>query len=99
MTENTKIPPFLGVEKMDSQDWRHKPFIVPWTNADYVAVRYLAGSMNGSLADIGRQALLRGLREMVKEEIAARNKRGKFIPQRLAALAYYAVDAKNTPVF
>jgi hypothetical protein len=50
-------------------------------------VRYLAGSMRGSLADVGVAALRQGLRELAREEVAARVRRGKFVPQRLAVMA------------
>ena len=67
---------------------RDRPFIVPWTWGEYHAVRYLAGSLRGSLADIGRLALLRGVRELARDELKARSEGGKFVPQRLAMIAH-----------
>ena len=85
MENTTQNPPMRG--ELSEDTLRDRPFIVPWTWGEYHAVRYLAGSMRGSLADIGRLAMQRGLQVLARETMAAHMARGKPVPQRLAVMA------------
>jgi hypothetical protein len=74
-------------EEVTDDTLREYPFIVPWTQGDYINIRYLAGCMKTKLATVGVEAIHRGLREMARETVADHMRRGKPVPQRLALLA------------
>ena len=74
-------------EEVTDDTLRKYPFIVPWTQGDYLNIRYLAACREKKLADVGIAAIHRGLRELARETIADHQRRGKPVPQRLALLA------------
>src|ERR1039457_2623519 len=79
------IPPARG--EVTDDTLREYPFIVPWTQGDYINIRYLAGCRKAKLAVVGVEAIHRGSRELARESIADHRRRGRPVPQRLAALA------------
>ena len=79
------IPPARG--EVTDDTLREYPFIVPWTQGDYINIRYLAGCRGKKLADVGVLAIRRGLRELARETVADHARWGKPVPQRLALLA------------
>jgi|ERR1035437_1351836 hypothetical protein len=62
------IPPVRG--EVSDDTLREYPFIVPWTQGDYINIRYLAGCRGKKLADVGVLAVRRGLRELARETVA-----------------------------
>ena len=66
---------------------RKYPFIVPWTQGDYIKIRYLAACRGKKLAAVGIEAVHLGLQIMARETVADHIRRGKPVPQRLALLA------------
>ena len=77
----------FGKTETTDDTLREYPFIVPWTQGDYLNIRYLAACRGKKLATVGVEAIRRGLREMASETVAHHMLRGKPVHQRLALLA------------